>query len=86
MKNTKQQNLSISPNSTTKYSNTITVRSHIKQQSYLSPTHNDITTIDNNNNTSIQTQNNIKYSDSYSSVSTTKESDKTLNNLQKKEQ
>ena len=41
MKNTEQQNLSISPNSTTKYSNTITVGNHIKRQSHLSPTDNE---------------------------------------------
>ena len=84
IRHTKQKNISIIPNGTTIYSNTIPVGHHRKKNSNLSTTHNDITTIDMKNNKAIPTQNNIQYSDSYSSVRTTTDSDKSFHNLPKK--
>ena len=82
---TKQnKNMSIFPNGNTIYSNTIHVQHHRKQYSNQSNTHNDIPTIDIKNNKAIPKQNNIQYSDSYSSVRISTDSDTSFYNLKQK--
>ena len=84
IKHIPKHNISILPNNTAIYSQNINIGRNIRHKSNRTFTCHNIINIDTKNNTAIQKQNNIKYSDSYSSVSKSTESYLSLINLQRK--